>query len=115
MDAAEAWLAEHDPGYESSRLAWKDLDGGAYRTPPQEIPWGSAADLALLVDTDQARYVEPVDTIACAHCGEMFAPVTSWQRYCSETCEQRNRERRRQKRERDRAAYMRDYRRRKAA
>ena len=113
MDAATAWLKEHDPDYTHTRLAWRDLDDdGEYQTPAQEIPAGlirGGEEIVLLLDSGRADLVRPVDDKACLNCGRMFAPTVARNDYCSETCQAKR------KRQRDRAAYMRDYRRRKAA
>jgi hypothetical protein len=113
MDAATAWLKEHDPEYATSRLAWKDLDDdGAYQTPAQEIPAGlirGNEEIVLMVDNGTAQLVQPIDYKACLNCGRLYQPTVARSLYCSDTCQAKRR------RERDRAAYMRDYRRRKAA
>lgn len=107
MDAAEAWLREHDPDYTQARQAWRDLDEeGAYQTPPREIPWGTATDVARLLDTGAARAVQPASARHCAHCDAPFIAQVAWHRYCTRTCWQAANP---DDRNRDRADYMRDY------
>ena len=107
MDAAEQWLAANDPQYEASRKSWRDLNAdGEYETPRQEIPWGTTADLAVLVDTGRGRFVTDVPRRSCDHCHETFVPASSIHRFCSDTCRQRARK----ARVRNRADYQRAYR-----
>jgi hypothetical protein len=109
LDAAEAWLAANDPDYALARSAWKDINAdGEYEMPRQEVPVGGMAEIALLVERGDARHFRAADSRACSTCGELFTPVVSWHSFCCKTCEQRGKKR-------DRAAYMREYRRRKAA
>lgn len=113
MDAAEAWLQANDPDYPESRKAWRDInDDGEYVAPAQEIPWGSAADIARLLDTGTGRSVTPASARHCKRCDQPFIAQTSWHAYCSTECWEAARPKRKP---RDRADYMRDYRARRAA
>lgn len=117
MDAATAWLKEHDPDYATTRAAWKDLDDdGAYQTPAQEIPAGlirGDEPIVLLVDSGRAHLVTSTEYKSCLNCGRLFQPTASRHEYCSELCQAKRK--RVDTRKRDRAEYMRDYRRRNAA
>ncbi len=110
-DAAEKWLVENDPEYLANAANWKHLQqSGTYRRPRQEIPWGLADDLELLVECSErttyvgdnsfgprARgYVGEVGRRACERCGELFVPTNSWNRFCSSRC-RRTVEKRRQR------------------
>ena len=109
MDAAEAWLREHDPAYSASRKAWQVLDDSLRDPCPppwREIPFGDSAGLASLVDIGYGRYVEEAEQRLCASCGEPFIPTRVGHRFCSDPCRDTARG------SRSRAAYMREYRRR---
>lgn len=107
MDAADAWLREHDPHYSQSRQAWPDIaDDGEYYSPWREIPCGNEADIALLVELGEGRYVEEAEKLMCRACGLLFYPTRIGHHYCSDHC--RNVAHQRS----SRAAYMRQYRRR---
>ena len=109
--SADAWLREHDPDYEQSRRRWKDIrDSGDYWTPRQEVPVGLSADLDRLIEIGEADYLDVPQKRACERCFALFEPTNAWHRYCSDLCKQRARPRR----QRDRASYMREYRRRAA-
>ncbi len=103
MDAATAWLIEHDMEYETSRRSWRHLnDDGEYGTPSQEIPSGSSGDLAHLVATGRGKFVESVDHRQCDQCDTLFVPLSAIHIHCSELCRGRARK--------SRATYMRAYR-----
>lgn len=106
MDAAEAWLAQHDPDYESSRQSWRHLNtDGEYETPRQEIPWGDATAVARLVERGAATYTELSENERrCRYCDTVFVVWKSDHVYCSATCRQHDRP----KRDRDRTDYQRE-------
>ncbi len=104
-DAAEKWLVENDPDYLANAANWKHLQqSGTYRRPRQEIPWGLADDLELLVEGGErtsyvgegsdrreprARgYVGEVGRRICERCGEMFVPKAARHKFCSHACRQ---------------------------
>ena len=89
MDSAELWLLENDPNYVKASQDWKHLKTGEYVCPPQEIPWGNADDIQMLVDAGEARYLPVPARRACESCGYLFVPNTPWQRFCREPCRKR--------------------------
>jgi hypothetical protein len=96
VDAATAWLREHDMNYRGA--GWKDIrDSGEYRMPRQEVPWGGADDLALLVASGSGDYVRSLPWTRCRdhRCRIEFVPVTPWQEFCSGRCRLRAHRRKR--------------------
>lgn len=93
-DAAEAWLAEHDPDYETTRAAWPQLQDGSYVKPRQEFAWGSSDDLEALNEAAGVRFVAPLEQRACESCNSLFVPREVKQKYCSERCRWRQQKRR---------------------
>jgi hypothetical protein len=93
LDAAEQWLAQHDPDYEKSSLSWKDIgEDGVYETPEQEVPVGNALTLEAMVSnrdgewvSDAARWAERV----CLICETTFMPYREDHSYCSDACRQK--------------------------
>lgn len=72
------WLAEHDPEYVS-----------VPDTPGQEIPFGGDADLEMLVEAAEGRWLPGPYRKACAQCSYLFTPNTPWQRFCEDKCKKR--------------------------
>lgn len=100
LNDAEDWLTDHDPDYATRSAGWKHVRyDGTYRRPRQEIPWGLADDLELLVEAGERLggerdrrgpkprgYVGAAERRACERCGELFAPSVSRHRFCSDRC-----------------------------
>ena len=87
LDAAEAWLQEHDPDYEHSRESWRHVRGEDYTAPRQEVSVGDARDIERIVYGEQrgqwlaAQYA---GERYCNECGRTYTPRQYNQRYCSQ-------------------------------
>lgn len=90
-DAADAWLSDNDPDHDTS--GWRDLWGGEYWSPRQEVAWGSESDVLTLVESREAHRVGYF-LRTCESCFSPFDPVDADHRFCSERCAVRERVRR---------------------
>ena len=91
MDAAEAWLREHDPEYETTKAGWKNLVDGEYVTPWQEFPAGTADDIQAIAESGRGSYI--LDTLPeryCPECGRSFMPYKGDHLYCSRRHQKRS-------------------------
>jgi hypothetical protein len=97
VDDAERWLYFNDPDYMSKSQGWKHVRTGTYVGPSQEIPVGGIKEIERLIEAGTASPIRPVEWLVCARarCKMEFQPTTSWQRYCSELCQQAEAKRRR--------------------
>lgn len=95
-DHAEIWLQEHDPDYETSRLAWRHIRGADYARPSKELGGYDREDdddgfLSLawawsMLAPSRRRTVDRTRRRKCEHCGGRFEPKRPWHRFCRPAC-----------------------------